>query len=345
MGNKLKILVTGAGAPGGPGIIKSLKSIENFIVYGADIDINATGKYLVDNFFQISRPEEKNFISNLLEICLNNGINVIVPLVTKELFVLSKSRDDFKKNGIKILVSENRALHIANDKANLYQTLSDSDVLLPDFRIVKTKEDLIAAVQNLGYPANTVVIKPARGNGSRGIRIINSNKDRYDLLFNEKPSSLYSSLDDYLDAIGDKPIPDLVVSEFLPGEEVTVDCLVVNDSAKVILVRERDSIREGISVAGHFIRSKEIEEQVKTIISKIPGLFGPIGFQFKKSYSGNFGLLESNPRLQGTCVAALGLGYNIPQQSINICMDQNIDLPSRLEGIYFRRYYSEIFYE
>ena len=47
-----------------------------------------------------------------------------------------------------------------------------------------------------------VVIKPAVGNGSRGIRILDESCNRYDLLFNHKPSSLFSNLNDVVSAVG-----------------------------------------------------------------------------------------------------------------------------------------------
>ena len=345
MGAVKRILVTGAGAPGGPGIIQSLKSVCAYAVYGADIDSHASGRFLVDEFFQIPRPNENGFIGTLLEICLKKKIDVVVPLVTKELFVLSESTDLFAEHGIKVVVSENRALTIANDKAGLYDQLAGTSVCLPDYLVVSSKSELLKAVEAIGYPSKPVVIKPARGNGSRGIRIVNSQKSRFDLLFNEKPSSLYCSLDDYLDAIGDNAIPQLVVSEYLPGGEVTVDSLVFNGKAEVILIRQRDAMREGISVAGHFIECQDVEEQVRTIVSTIPGLEGPIGFQFKMSDSGRYGLLESNPRLQGTSVAAQGLGYNFPHQAVQACLSGSIDTPQRTKNVGFKRYYKEVFFE
>ncbi len=104
-------------------------------------------------------------------------------------------------------------------------------------------------------------------------------------------------------------------------------------------------MREGISIAGHFIESKDIENQVRLIVAMIPGLEGPIGFQFKKSHSGRYGLLESNPRLQGTSVAAQGLGYNFPYEAIRACLGESVKIPHRISNIGFRRYYREVFFE
>ena len=103
-------------------------------------------------------------------------------------------------------------------------------------------------------------------------------------------------------------------------------------------------MNSGISTGGSFIESEEISEYISQIARNLPGLRGPIGFQFKQSKEGKYSLLESNPRLQGTSVASLGLGYNFVEQALNISLNKNVDLPNKRTGIGFRRYYDEIFY-
>ena len=63
MENKLNILITGAGAPGGPGIIKALmESNNNFNIFICDCDENASGKYLLpENFLKSPWHQMKIF--------------------------------------------------------------------------------------------------------------------------------------------------------------------------------------------------------------------------------------------------------------------------------------------
>ena len=69
---------------------------------------------------------------------------------------------------------------------------------------MSSKSELLKAVEVIGYSSKPVVIKPARGNGSGDTNYKSQKSDRF--TFNEKPTSLYCSLDDYLDAIGDNAI-------------------------------------------------------------------------------------------------------------------------------------------
>ena len=82
--------MTGAGAPGAPGIIKALLTDDEIDLHVADMNSGATGKFLAKNFHLIPKATDDNFISFLLELCKKFKIEVLFPLVTMELFKLSK---------------------------------------------------------------------------------------------------------------------------------------------------------------------------------------------------------------------------------------------------------------
>ena len=345
MGKKHKIMMTGAGAPGGPGIFKALEECASFEVHTCDINPLASGILLNQERSHIIPPaSDPNYISSILQICLKEEISLILPLVTMELFEFSKNKHLFAKQGIKVLVSDYEALIILNDKAKLLKHLQNAGIAHPKFSIVHNVDELVREVYKLGYPEHPIVIKPSIGNGSRGIRIINPEVDGYDLLFNHKPSSLYSSLEAIKDAIGVRPIPEMVVSEYLPGDELTIDVVVHDSSILEMMIRTRDSMRSGISTSGRFIENHDVTSYVTNIIQSldIRALEGNIGFQVKQSKEGDFLLLESNPRVQGTSVAALGCGVNLPSIAVNAAFGNHFDY-EKSGQTYFSRYYTEVF--
>jgi carbamoyl-phosphate synthase large subunit len=347
MGDKIKVLMTGAGSPGGPGIIQALKKDINIDLYIADANPNASGRFMSNDcqFYKLPKASENNFIDFLLDLCIEIGIDVVFPLVTRELFELSTHKQKFLKKGIKVIVSDKDALFLANNKGSLYSHLKDNKIQVPEFYIVDDKAELVKAVIKLNYGQVPVVIKPCVGNGSRGIRVLDGTADRFNLLFNQKPSSIFSTLEEVITSIGDKKIPRMVVSEYLPGDELTIDTIVNNGRLVDCLIRTRASMNNGISTAGKFVDNKEIYEYVKSIVSSIPMLNGPIGFQVKKSAKGRYLLLESNPRIQGTSVAALGLGVNLPLRAVNQELGITLKKLPRYSGVSFVRYYQEAFYD
>lgn len=342
----MKILMTGAGAPGGPGIIKAIKEDPSIILHVCDTNPEASGRFLSpDTFHLVPRSGDVNFITNVIDICLKNSINFIFPLVTSELSKFSLHKELFISNGIYPIVSSLSDLNIANDKGRLYEHLFDNGIAIPDFRVVSCFDEFKLAIRDLNYPNSPVVMKPCIGNGSRGVRVINENVDRFDLLFNYKPTSLVSNLNDLIVAMSNQTLPKLMVSEYLPGPELTIDSIVKDGCVLDLLIRRRSTISLGISVSGAFIINNDVEKYICEIVKTLPGLEGPIGFQVKESSGGDYKLLECNPRIQGTSVSALGLGVNLPLRSIyNAAGKKTFPIVKR-DGVSFCRYYSEVFYE
>ncbi len=346
MGLKMRVLMTGAGAPGGPGIINCLIKDNNIDLYICDSNPKAIGKFIIpEKFHKIPKASENNFIDEIIKLCHKHKIQIILPLVTKELFQFSKNKEYLKNLGIKVIVSDFKSLEIANDKGNLYRHLSKKNIELPKFKIVENLTELKNAVTSLGYPKLPVVIKPCFANGSRGVRILDQKQDRFKLFFNEKPNSIFDNLDNIIDILSEKRIPRMLISENLPGQELTVDTIIKNGKIYNLLIRTRDVMRGGISVAGTFIENNDVSEYITKIINSLPGLSGPVGFQIKESSKKKYLLLECNPRLQGSSVAALGLDINLPIRSLKDNIEDQYSIKKRVSGVSFFKYYKEIFYD
>jgi len=337
--------MTGAGAPGAAGILQCLWQHSSVNVIAADANPHAVGRYLVKDFSTIPKANDPSFIDSMLALCREKDIHAVLPLVTKELIPLAKHRQEFELAGAKLIVSSAESLEIANDKSRLYQFLQWRGIDIPGFRVVETITQFESAAKELGFPSKTICFKPSVSNGSRGFRIIGDSMDEHDLLFNEKPNAGYISYSDVIRILSSKSFPELLVSEYLPGEEFSVDCLAKNGETVLALPRSRKKIINGISVEGEFTREESIISYCTQIIRELQ-LHGNIGMQLKKSVSGKFLLLEINPRVQGTISAGLGAGVNLPLLAIK----QELGLPIHDDerqvkwGTKFSRYWSEVFY-
>ncbi len=341
----INVLMTGAGAPGGPGIIKAIQQSADIKLVVADADEYAAGRFLNDTFELLPKANDENFISEIKRICSKHNIDIIFPLVTKELFLFAKHKKEFLEAGIKIIVSDDESLQLANDKSKLYRHLQKNNIAVPEFFVVNTVEEFKEAAKNLSYPDKEFCFKPSVSNGSRGFRIVSDKINEYDLLFNHKPNSTYIGYDRALKILSSQAFPELLVTEYLPGEEYTIDSIVKNGEAQLILPRRRIQMREGISIKGEFVYNEEIINYCMAIINSM-NLHGPIGIQVKKGEDGKFKILEINPRIQGTSMASLGLGINLPLIGVMQELDLETELiPKEIKwGIGFARYYDEVFF-
>lgn len=345
MEKQVHILMTGAGAPGAAGIIRCLTQAEIVYLTIVDADDHALGRYMGFSFFQIPRASEDHFTESLLSICKRENIDIVLPLVTKELLPLSQNMQRFEEAGIKVLVSSSEVIQIANNKAACYQFLEEKGIKVPQFFPVKTTEEFIHAAFELGHPQKAFCFKPFISNGSRGFRIVSDSINEAEQLFLYKPYNTYITYAHALKILSSQPFPPLVLSEYLPGEEYSVDCLANRGKAILVVPRLREKMINGISVKGHFIYDEEIIRYCTKTIKAI-GLHGNIGIQLKRSSEGIPLLLEINPRVQGTTVAGLGAGVNLPVLAVK----QELGIPITQEelsvnwGTGFSRYWTEVFY-
>src|ERR1043166_3203032 len=150
-GREINILMTGAGAPGSPGILRCLQSDPNFKVMVADANPNAVGRWLNGDsgFEKIPFAHENNFIDQLLSICERRNVQVVMPLVTKELIPLSQNKKEFEGQDTKVLVSNVDSLEIANNKSRLYQFMEWRGIDVPTYRVVENIDQFKLAVEEL----------------------------------------------------------------------------------------------------------------------------------------------------------------------------------------------------
>ncbi|MER3465205.1 MAG: hypothetical protein C4329_13130, partial [Chitinophagaceae bacterium] len=164
-------------------------------------------------------------------------------------------------------------------------------------------------------------------------------------LFNNKPYNLFITYAHALKILSSKSFPELLLSEYLPGDEYSVDCIADEGNVRLIVPRIRQKMINGISVQGQFINDERIREYCTQIIKAI-GLHGNVGIQVKMSKDNLPLLLEINPRVQGTIVAGLGAGINLPllaiKQALQLSIYEN-EWQVRWETS-FSRYWSEVFY-
>lgn len=337
--------MTGGGAPGAAGILKCLQQDATVNVIAVDANPNAVGRYLNKDFETIPYANDPAFIDAVLALCRIKNIHAVLPLVTRELIPLSQHIQEFELAGAKLLVSPAASLEIANNKSKLYEFLQWRGIAVPAFSIVETVEQFNQAVEELGYPKRSVCFKPSVSNGSRGFRIISEQINELDLLFNHKPSSVYISLKETVRILSSGSFPELLVSEYLPGDEYSVDCLANHGETILVVPRLRKKMINGISVEGEFVKNENIISYCTRIIKELQ-LHGNIGIQVKSSDKGEFLILEINPRVQGTISSALGAGVNLPLLAIK----QELGLPMPAEelqikwGAKFSRHWSEVFY-
>jgi len=341
----MNVLLTGAGAPGAAGIIKCLrKGNKEIRIISVDTNDKAYGQVFSDEFYVVPKAEDVSFIEIIKNICHKERIQAIIPIVTRELGIFAKNKELFNNNNIHVCVQDKNTLEVINNKYLLMNALKEKGIQTPQFYLCSDISQFKIAIEKLGYPEKTVCFKPAISNGSRGFRIISSDIDEAVLLFNEKPNTTYLSYESALRILSNCIMPQLIVMEYLPGNEWSVDCLAEHGKTLYAIPRLRNKMNGGISIDATVVEDNVVINLSKQIC-KLFDIHGNIGIQFKQDENGIPQILEINPRLQGTTIISAVAGINLPYFGILLCFGKEIPNIIPRWGLRMCRYWEEVYFD
>lgn len=301
----VRLLVTGAGGPAAVAFLEGLADDRGLTVdcWAVDIDPCAAGLYLVPSARRalVPRGDDPGFVDAVLDICRDEGIDVVVPTVDSELIPVARRVGEFGDLGVAVLGPSLSTLERCLDKWALLQACGP-DIPLPRGGLLDDGFD----PASLGWP---VLIKPRRGSGSRGIALIEDQAT-----FDRLPRD-----------------GSLLAQEYLPGPEYSVDVLAYRDGHVAAAVpRSRLKVDSGIAVAGCTLLRPALQEAAAAVARTI-GLTSVANIQFREDADGVPRLLEVNPRFPGAMPLTVASGVNMPALAVADLLGRPVpkDVPFR----------------
>lgn len=341
----ITVLITAAGNVFMPGTTQCLRAVteREIRLIGADMNEDATILQMFDVCYQVPRGDAPEYVDTILDICRKEKVDVVLPIMSVELNALSARKKDFEAEGIFVSVSDLEPLRIANNKTALFDFMKKGNMACAKYICVHSASELEQAVYALGYPQNCVCVKASEGSGSRGFRILDADKSQYDILFHEKPNSAYTTLDALLRILAERDtMPEMMVMEYLPGTEYTVDLLA--DKGKVLYAgcRRGLNVQSSIMLDGVVDDRPDIVDMCSEIVSAL-GLDGNIGFDIKLRADGTPIIMECNPRITAGIGAFVPAGLNLPYLCIKKLLHEELPTISIRYGTIMRRRYQEMY--
>lgn len=117
--------------------------------------------------------------------------------------------------------------------------------------------------------------------------------------------------------------PDDIVTEYLPGIELTVDCFSKEGILQYSLPRTRENIIKGISGKSSVFNGEEhYLKNMAAAISNRLRMHGAWFFQCKQDKQGQFTLTEYGCRIAGSSALSRARGYNLTLWHLRLLMGQ-----------------------
>lgn len=312
--SKKRVLVFPCGSEIGLEIHRALRFSVHFELFGAS-SVSNHGKYVYERYIEgIPSISDPGCLQALNSVIDEHAIDFVFPAHDSVVLALGVQADALHA---RYVGSPATTCEICRSKRATYRALADRIRVPRSFRSGEAP------------PAYPVFLKPDVGQGSRGVRTAYSQEE----------------IESYL-----RQDPSLLVLEYLPGREYTVDCFTDRHGVlRFAGARERRRVMNGISVDTFPVEGEAYQAFAEEINSALR-LRGVWFFQLKRASTGELGLLEVAPRVSGSMGLYRNLGINYEVLALCDLMDQDVDLfwnnyPIRMDRALVSRFRIGLDYE
>ena len=285
-------------------------------VVATDMSDLAPAIYEADKFYLVPRITDPIYIDLLLDICKKENIDCLLALIDPELSLISENREKFIEIGVTPIISDYNPVELAFDKYEMYKYLSTNGYKCAKSYIDKNEFYKDLEKGNIDFP---VFVKPYKGSASININKVNSR---------EEINTLFDLYD------------DLLIQEFLDGQEIGADVYIDPISNKVVSIFTKEKIKMR---AGETDKAKSFKDD--KLFGLITELVEKIGYKYMIDMDifriGNeYYISEINPRFGGGYPHAYEAGVNFPKliiNSINGIVNKS-EIGNYSENVYMMKY-------
>lgn len=312
---KSNVAIFPAGTEIGLEINRALRYSTHLNVFGfSSLDDHA--KYVYDNYIgMMPFYNQENFITVFNEKLKENEIKFIYPAHDDVQLFLTRNAE---KLDATVITSPLETVEICRSKSQTYKYF-ENDFFIPE---TYTTDSF-----NLAFP---IFAKPDIGQGAKGVKkIVDKNE-----------------LENYVK----HNFQNMILCEYLPGKEYTIDCFTDNTGNILVLKqRERNRIKAGIAVNSKIIETDEIILEIANRINSKLKFKGAWFFQVKKDVNNQYKLLEIAPRVSGTMGLSRNTGINYPLLTIFLNFNTHVKtienkFELEVDRAFINRYASNIKY-
>ena len=308
------ILITGCGGHYMGDLIQCYREIPGIdtLLVGVASEPDEDLKPLLDLYLKVPRCDEDGYYDRLYNLCRVLGVDIIIPSIDDELVPLRNMKEKFAAIGTNISVSDCPGLDIATNKLRFLELMEREGVPHPRYRAFDDPDGFDKAVEEIGCHEDAVCVKALDKAGSRGFRIIDPEIDLFQKMLDEKPTSRYLSFDSFREMfVSSKLRPTMMVQEYLPGDEYSVDLLADHCKVLYMVGRLNTVVDNSIPLESELKEDVEAYEISRRIVELLE-LDGNVCIDFLYNAEDHIIPIEVNARISATVSLCAKGGVNLP---------------------------------
>lgn len=255
-------------------------------VIATDCSQYAPALYDADSYYIVPRMTEPGYIDEIISICKDERIDGVLSLIDPELSLLAQHKKAFEAVGTTVIGSSYELCEMALDKWAMYNWLTEHGYPCAKTYVQFSEFEQALTNDEVSFP---VFVKPRFGSASLHISKADD-METAEFLFKHQP--------------------DMIVQEFLHGQEIGADCYIdmVSQEVVSIFTKKKLLMRAGETDKAVSFRDRELFALVERF-ARESGFLGQIDVDIF-DVGGVYYISEVNPRFGGGYPHAYESGVN-----------------------------------
>jgi len=281
----------------------------NLKLIGADMAGTAPALAYCDYYRSVCAMKDPDYINQLLRICAEEKIDLLMPTIDTDLQVLSDNADRFREIGVIPMISAPDKIAICRDKNYTSDFFVQCGLLAPTPCNDYTQ-------YNGPYPC---FIKPKDGSSSI---------DAYKVENEQSLPAIAARVEDY------------IIQPFIDGTEYTVDIFCDFDGNPIYITpRIRLAVRSGEVLKTEIKKDEKIIEECRKLIQEYKPC-GPITVQLiRQKSTGDDYYIEINPRYGGGAPLSMKAGARSAEAILKLLCGEALSFSDQIEdGAVYSRF-------
>lgn len=280
-------------------------------IWGADNTRYTPAFRYCDNSVLLPKVMDPFYVDRLIQLCTDNNIDMIVPLIDPELEVLATNKQRFIDANIMVVVSPLKTIEISSDKYLTYKFGKDNGIAVPETVLTIEESQKLLTSGKVEWP---LMVKPRKGSAST------------DITYCYNQAQLEGSFQSC-------PMP--MIQEIINGKEYGYDIFCDQNYRPIsVFCKRKLLMRAGETDKAVSTDDPDLIALGKKIAEKLQ-IIGPIDVDVMLDGNGPK-LLEINPRFGGGYPCAHLCGARFPAKLVSMCRNNTLtpDIGSCQAGIY-----------
>lgn len=304
---KQGILVTSIGSFSAEAVVDSLLESDEYRVVGCDIyprEWHAVSEKFDAVYLVSPVSDQEKYLDEILNICHQENINVVLPLTDIEIDFLDLKRERFAQAGVDLYIQSSEVLKIVRDKYALNAYFKND----PKVNSIPTYPSG-NCIEKLKFPC---FAKPRKGRSSEGVTVIN----------NEQELQIIRQKDDY------------IIQEFVEGNVYTVDYVRSSQFQQDFSLARKELLRtkNGAGLTVEVGRNDELQA-LTAYIGRTLNVNGCVNIEYI-CCEDKYYMIDINPRFSAGIAFSRLAGYDMVKN--HLCCFQgrpihnSVDIPTMI---------------